>query len=396
MRRLPTAALLLLWTSPAFAAWDASLKTQDPQTTAPPDWRLSAEPVAVIGMTAGPEAYELSLVSSAFRLSDGTIVIASAGTSDLRFYDSTGAHERTVGRRGDGPGEFRQLRSARAIRGDTIMTWDPIQQRVSFFTPSGDFVDDLRPDFSTMGNVRVDDRAVPIRPATVHLLGNGGGVAAPSLPTSVMTRGPNGVRRDSTELFVFDRTGKIVARVGPIAAGETFVHDSSSIGLFFGHDLMIAGGRDHFYVGTGKPYAIRPLASGGAARRTIAVRKAATPVTQQAIQEVKERFLARIWGGANESHREFVNAMPMPDTMPSYSWLLTDREGNLWVQEYEWRRDRPRVWAAFTPDGELLGRLTVPAGLKVMQPGRDYLVALHRDELDVERIEVSRVERVKG
>jgi hypothetical protein len=49
----------------------------------------------------------------------------------------------------------------------------------------------------------------------------------------------------------------------------------------------------------------------------------------------------------------------------------------------------------FTRDGELLGRLTVPVGLKVMEPGREYLVALHRDDLDVQRVRIYRVERVE-
>lgn len=72
-------------------------------------WTVSAEPIVTIGTVEGDAAYQLHRVGAALRLSDGRIVVANNGSSDLRYYDSAGRHVRTVGRRGEGPGEFSML-----------------------------------------------------------------------------------------------------------------------------------------------------------------------------------------------------------------------------------------------------------------------------------------------
>jgi hypothetical protein len=45
----------------------------------------------------------------------------------------------------------------------------------------------------------------------------------------------------------------------------------------------------------------------------------------------------------------------------------------------------PEKWWVFDPDGRLLGTVGVPAGLVVLPIGRDRVLGLWRDELDVER-----------
>ncbi|WP_419943063.1 hypothetical protein [Candidatus Palauibacter sp.] len=59
-----------------------------------------------IGTAGGDPAYELFRVGGAMRLSDGRIVVANAGTGELRVYDPDGIHLASWGGQGDGPGEF--------------------------------------------------------------------------------------------------------------------------------------------------------------------------------------------------------------------------------------------------------------------------------------------------
>ena len=67
-------------------------------------WQVASSPVVKIGVDGGPSEYELYRVQGALRLSDGRLVIANAGTFELRFYDATGTYEGSAGRRGGGPG----------------------------------------------------------------------------------------------------------------------------------------------------------------------------------------------------------------------------------------------------------------------------------------------------
>ena len=68
-------------------------------------WTLSASPLLEIGPAGGPE-YVFSRIASATRLRDGRIVVAERAALQLRFFSATGRHLRTVGAKGQGPGEF--------------------------------------------------------------------------------------------------------------------------------------------------------------------------------------------------------------------------------------------------------------------------------------------------
>ncbi len=52
-------------------------------------WTLSEEPAVAIGREDGPEEYSLYQVMGAFRLPDGSFVIANGGSDELRYYDSS-------------------------------------------------------------------------------------------------------------------------------------------------------------------------------------------------------------------------------------------------------------------------------------------------------------------
>jgi hypothetical protein len=97
-------------------------------------WRVTEHPVLRIGVMEGDPNYQLNHITGALRLSDGRIVIAN--DYQLRFYDANGRHLRTVGGRGDGPGEFRTLEITLG-RGDTILAWDNLRFRLTRFDSQG-------------------------------------------------------------------------------------------------------------------------------------------------------------------------------------------------------------------------------------------------------------------
>lgn len=87
-------------------------------------WRVGEEPELQIGIAAGDEPYQLHRVTSAARLGDGGVVVANAGSAELRFFDSAGRFVRAVGRRGDGPGEWRGPDRVRRLEPDSLLVLD--------------------------------------------------------------------------------------------------------------------------------------------------------------------------------------------------------------------------------------------------------------------------------
>ena len=72
-------------------------------------WTVGAEPSLSIGGADERFDYLVYGAVGASRLSDGRIVVAVQGSSQVKYFSPTGQHLRTTGREGDGPGEFRAI-----------------------------------------------------------------------------------------------------------------------------------------------------------------------------------------------------------------------------------------------------------------------------------------------
>jgi hypothetical protein len=73
------------------------------------------------------------------RLGDGRVVVAN-GTLESLILDSTGVFLNAFGGEGQGPGEFRGVAWLQALPGDTLVFYDPRNDRVSFFDGRGAFM----------------------------------------------------------------------------------------------------------------------------------------------------------------------------------------------------------------------------------------------------------------
>jgi len=102
-------------------------------------WSLDPNPVLQIGLTEGDEAYLFEDIRGIVMLNDGRIVVADGLTRQLRFFDPQGAHLRTAGGLGEGPGEFGDLAWV-DLCGDGLYAFDRRQHRVSIWSLDGDLV----------------------------------------------------------------------------------------------------------------------------------------------------------------------------------------------------------------------------------------------------------------
>jgi hypothetical protein len=73
--------------------------------------------------------------------------------------------------------------------------------------------------------------------------------------------------------------------------------------------------------------------------------------------------------------------------------MLTDPEGNLWLSPFESFAYTQRVWTIVSPDGEFLGKVVAPPGLRLYDVGADYVLGRWQDEAQVEFIRLHRLVR---
>lgn len=109
----------------------------EPAHTAIAALTLDSLPTLSIGITEGTQALELDRANSALRLANGRIVIANSGTGELRFFDSAGAVLGTVGRKGEGPGEYSGAMTLYSGPGDSLLVYDAGNRRFTVADQDG-------------------------------------------------------------------------------------------------------------------------------------------------------------------------------------------------------------------------------------------------------------------
>ena len=112
----------------------AVIEYPDPTTV----HRLSTRQMQLsVGGSDGVEFYRVTAI---LPRGDGAFVVANAGASELRLFDSAGAMRWSVGRSGRGPGEYSYISDAALLPGDSIVVLDVRGRRISVLDPRGNFL----------------------------------------------------------------------------------------------------------------------------------------------------------------------------------------------------------------------------------------------------------------
>jgi len=116
---------------------------------------------------------------------------------------------------------------------------------------------------------------------------------------------------------------------------------------------------------------------------------------------VKEKA-ARLGPDPSPAALRGFSALSLPKTKPAYSDLLVSADGFVWTREYQniWAERRaapgnrePSEWTVFGPDGRWLGSILIPARFVVFEIGPDFVLGLGRDDLDVQHVQLLRLNR---
>lgn len=90
------------------------------------------------------------------------------------------------------------------------------------------------------------------------------------------------------------------------------------------------------------------------------------------------------------------DAIQFPDSMPAFRSLFLDDTGNLWVQEYRAAGNRgPARWRVYDRRGFPLAYVSGPERFRPTDIGRDFVLGIRKDDLDVEHVELHELERTR-
>jgi hypothetical protein len=366
-----------------FAAWD-SAGVQIVESRASSGLGHAARsvdevPSLEIGLEDGPPEYQFSQVEGVLRLPDGRIVVADGGSREIRFFDGEGRFQSASGRRGDAPGEYRQIIALGYGPGDSIWVFDYGNRRFTVLTDAGEVVRTLTLD-PTLANVsavgRLTDGSFVVR----EFWSAGGDAGAIRLglvrdPAAVARYAPDGARIDTIAMFL---------------GREVFVGTEEGRGVMstplFAHITSAAVHGDEVFIGDQQNFEVGVYSPDGVLRRIIRLPDIDLRVARDDIERAIEQRLARVPEEQKVRMRAQLEAMDVPATRPAYGRLLVDSEGALWTGDYAPYPEDPVLWRVFDGGGRLVVALQVPERFRIFDIGTDWIIGVWRDDLDVERI----------
>jgi hypothetical protein len=350
-------------------------------------WSVDELPSLEIGVEEGPPEYQFSQVEGALRLPDGRLVIADAGSREIRFFDADGRFQSGSGRRGDAPGEYRQIIAMGYGPGDSIWVFDYGNRRFTVLTDAGELARTLTLD-PTLANVsavgRLADGAFVVREFWSAGGGDAGAIRLGLVrdPAAVARYTPDGARMDTIGVFL-GREVYIGTEGGRgVMSTPLFAHGTSA--AVYAEEVFI-GDQERFEVGVYSP--------SGMLSRIIRLTDADLRVTRDDVERAREQRLASVPEERRTDMRAHLDAMDVPATRPAYGRLLVDSDGDLWVGDYAPYPEDPILWHVFDAAGRLVTALHVPARFRVFDIGGNWILGVWRDDFDVEHVRLYRLRK---
>lgn len=376
---------LVLLASPAV------LVGQDHQTV--PEWRL-ASPRLEFGLTTDL----LHLVSGAVLVADGTLAIADAGNHRIVLVSEEGNLIRVLGRRGDGPGEFRNLARIFHGGGDTLVTYDSRREHVAIWALESDETFDFR--LPMIGDSRpVVDGALDGSTLLLRI-------------AKFESSGPDRLYPSESVMLLYqprlNSMRTIERRPGQYNYLVTETFEPGQMGQTTYRMPFLS--KAHF-AAAGPHYAVVPLDSTAVlistlpplAPRRVALPIPARPLTIDVVTETRDSLLAENassrWGSVEAERRirrVYSDDLPLPDYGPSVRRLLAFG-GHFWVEAFHQASEEYTQWYVVDPvAGAVVAGVRVPAGERILSGNRHSVVLLARTPMAEEFVRVRDLARPGG
>lgn len=344
-------------------------------------WSIAPTPTTDLASSGTGPVHEFFVVSDALRLGDGRLVVSDVGSSQVRFYSADGEFIGATGRRGDGPGEFRNVRTLSRTRGDSIAAYDVFLNRLTIMDTQG-AIGRVVSLGGTFGRAR-------------HLRAFGDSTFL-GLVDSFSGTTQEGRYRVPYAVIQLSAMGTAIDTVTWIDGREGFTTGAADGPLPFRKDGHLAIHDHEFVLGSADSLMYDRYVETGEHVQRATVPGYDLQLAPEQIDSARQALHPQPGRPPPPpSLVDFIETVEISDSRPAYSKLLLDATGYVWAAQSQGRTQAATVvdWEVFSPEGEWLGTIRTPAGFDIFEIGEDYIVGVRRDENDVERVEVRQLHR---
>jgi hypothetical protein len=306
-------------------------------------------------------------ISNIAMQSNGRLIEAETAHPVVRMFGADGRFIRTIGRDGEGPGEYRNPYVM--VYHDTIVVQDQQLRRATVYDPDGKLMRSFPSTCCAFGMKHwIDDHG--------HLIATG-----------------------MRNWAVFDLAGKQLDSLEPPDAGSSHrwvvrnPNGQPSISVmvpFTGHSISMPLRNGTVIYGATDRYQLLITTNG---RDTVRIFGRSglvpQPVRPGARDSMYQAVIKQI-----EALRGIAHESDIPSVGPLWDDVMQDDAGNIWITRSVGAKGLMQA-DVFTPDGKYLGAVATPflsrGGIDAWS--RDHLAVVDTDDNDLPRVRIFRIER---
>ncbi len=290
-----------------------------------------------------------------FRDEDGNHYLADFGDDRIAVFDAAGRYLTSIGREGDGPGEFRSPR-IQFVRDGLLSVWDGRKRVEVRFRTDGSYIETHRPPFGFEARIGRGSQV----PLSYQALPDGRFLLIRSLD-SYSEEG----RFASVEAYVLDSSDEVVSQYGSReirtgyrgANGRQYSFSPAIQPTIAYHPAQ------GICLTVGDKPVIRIVGLDGSLQRLIRLREDPLPYPEQTKDWERDWLREDIEqqeGNMRQELQQHLDNMQFPEFQPFWTSLMVDDYGYFWVLtpgvslgRYELQEGL--YYRIFNPEGEYLG-----------------------------------------
>lgn len=285
-------------------------------------------------LSIGGEEYNMLFQPRSFIVDKNeNIYITDYQDQSIKVFDPKGEYIHTIGRKGEGPGEFSFIGYLTFLPDGRLMVMDLEARRISLFDSDGKYIEGY------------------------HWAERPGGLIYATDSTCLLTvyTFERNKSLEDRKLFVkeFDFKGNEINSFGEFKIEESKIYSErrgeASISMmiycpYSPHSIFAADPmRQYLYHCVNDEYKIEIFDKDGKVIRRFDRPYKPLPFTSHDAQEFYSRFESRPMEGLKKMVRE----MSMPRVKTISSRMIVDNFGNLWVETYERKEEENRIFLAY-------------------------------------------------
>ncbi len=304
--------------------------------------------------------------------SEENIFVLDSGNCRIQKYDKTGNYLQTIGRKGEGPGEFEDPAVIYLDSADEIFVYDSRRRNINLFEKNGDF-----------------KRVIRLPSFTYYF-----GATKEKNVLMMYTSSSSEKRRvGKRSLVIINPEGNIIKTIASYPYQLTPRIKNHMLGNPYRHRLYFFPAKEEGGIyGHSSEYKLFVLDSSGDLSCIIEMDKSPDPITNKDKNRQIDKYLEsqeRFPRGEKLSRSEVKRGYIFPKFKPFFSDIISDNEGHIYVRRFKLYNpdDSSLYYDLFNGEGYYIYKIKIPLYTNIIKKGYVYSV---KDDPDTGYVKVKR------